>query len=214
LTGNLVTNCIPECGDVGFVGREHGSSLVSDAIDLMTTGEDEDATVAQHQFQVINYDRILEAGTSRKHGAIIRLLSERIADCLADNTHYIIFRPPALTWWQRERIARRARKLNGKRYGYVEILLQGIDGGLRKKGWLREGRPLFTRLGALAPWTVICSGASNRCLYDGRVLPRRFLYLSPDGTYDEAIRRCWQVVAIDKNGASYWAGAKIQGEAE
>ena len=211
----LVTDCTLRCGDVGFVGYENGSSFVTDAIGFMTTGEHEAETVADHQFQVLFFNEVLEALASLNNGGVVvRSLDSRISACIVSGAHYIIFRPTNLTWFQRERIARRARKLNGKRYGYVELLLQTVDGWLRKKGWLKEGRPLFTRLGELIPWTVICSGAGNRCLYDGGVLPRRFLYLSPDGTYDEAIRRGWRVVAFDKNGASYWTGAPTQGEAE
>jgi hypothetical protein len=192
------------CGDVGFVGRKSGKSFISDVISELTTGVNESRSVAQHQFQVIKHGEILEAGSMRKRSVVIRPLSERFFECEDDGSHYVIFRPPT-TEEQQEKIDTIARKkLNGKRYGYIELLLQVADGLLRKVGLLREGRPLFTRLGAIAPWTVICSGVSNWCLYAAKILPRRFLSLAPDGTFDEAIRRGWRMVAMDEDGADYW----------
>jgi|GEM_PF-3824970 len=206
----LIDPYIPQCGDVGFVGYDPGE-FVSDNIGKLTTGLRESPTVAHHQFQVLRMERCFEA--LMKAGVVVRSLEERFAACKTDRSHYIIFRPP-MDVSKMNAIEKRAFELEGSRYGRIEIALQAIDGVLRKAGLLPEGVPLFTLLGALVPWTAICSGASNQCLYAGGVLPKRFLYLSPDGTYDEAIRLGWRVVAMDKNGASYWNEAQIQGEGE
>jgi hypothetical protein len=83
-------------------------------------------------------------------------------------------------------------------------MLQGIDGWLKKRGWLKEGSALFSKLGSLVPGTVICSGASNQCLVKAGVLDEKFVYLSPDDTLDEATRLGWMVVCIDNKGEDYW----------
>jgi len=195
---------VPKCGDVGFVGYEQGYGFVVDRISDVTTGRNESLTKADHQFQVIEGAQIIEADAAiKKRRVVKRLVVSRLDQCRPPKVHYIIFRPPTCKY-TRGVIHETALNLVGKRYGYLEIILHAIDGRLRKWGWLKERFPLFTRLGGLAPWTVICSGASNRCLYEAKVLSRRFLYLAPDGTFDEAISRGWEVVAQDENGADYW----------
>ena len=202
---------VPMCGDVGFVGYEQGYGFIVDKISTMTTGAGESLTKADHQFQVIQDAQIIEADAAiKKRRVVKRSVSLRLNQCSPPKVHYIIFRPPTCNF-QRKLIHETALSLVGKRYGYLELALQAIDGRLRKLRLLREGFPLFTRLGGLAPWTVICSGASNRCLYEGKVLPRRFLYLAPDGTFDEAVSRGWEIVAQDENGAAYWGLSKREG---
>lgn len=206
-------NYIPVCGDVVFVGYPPGAGVIADSIRKFTTGWGEEVTAAIHQVQVIEHKQVAEALIGQ--GVVIKAFQQWQDETENGNAHYIIFRPPTEPI-QRFKIDARARKIEGHRYGYVEgAVLQAADGLLRKLCLLKEGFPLFTRLGALIPWTVICSGAGNQCLYAGKVLPKKFVYLSPDGTYDEAIRREWLNVAMDEEGASYWTEApKLQGEEE
>jgi len=192
-----------ECGDVGFVGTE--KDFVSTAIKWFTTGRREGKTLASHQFQVIEGAQVLEAGSGRRHKTVIRPYIDRLHECLDDpQSHMIVFRPNFLSLEQKTIIQATAQKLNGSKYGYGEIALQASDGMLRKWGWLKEGAPFFAKLGDLLPGTMICSGVSNACLVEADVLLPKYRYLTPDDTFDFAIRDEWMLVAISKGSEDYW----------
>ena len=195
----------PVCGDVGFVGHEFGASLLADGIGNITTSYKETPTKAHHQFQVIYTSAVVEAlGRANIRRVISRQMGEVEAEIDADpKAHCIIFRPP-VNELQKVTIDKIARRLIGYRYGYAEVALHVVDGLLRKVRLLRDRRPLFTRLGAIIPWTVICSGVGNHCLSAVGVLPRRFRYLDPDATFDEAVERGWRIVAMSKSSSDYW----------
>jgi hypothetical protein len=191
-------NYIPECGDVGFLGYDKG--FLPGAIGFFTTAKGECATKTSHQFQVLYYNNIVEALGA---GVKVRSWNDRERDTSEHKAHYIIFRPPA-TLIEKEAIHVSGMSLNGRRYGFGEIVLQGIDGFFQRIGLQKNGRPVFSRLGALNPRTMICSRAGNYCLNKAGILPAASLAWSPDDTFDEAIRRGWLVVAMDENGADYW----------
>lgn len=199
----------PQAGDVGFVGHPKGAGFITDAISYFTRDKGEAPTLAQHQFQVLAGCTILEAGSNRKKGAVIRNIYDRFADCDKDGSHWCIFRP-VTTLYQKGIIQAKSRELEGARYGYTEILLQLGDAFLRRRGLLSRGKPLLARLGALVPGTVICSGVSNQCLAAAGLVPPEYVYLAPDDTFDFVCTR-WAMVAHDDRGRHYWkAGLDAQ----
>jgi len=194
---------IPMSGDVGFVGYEQGYKYLTDRISWWTTGRGETPTKADHQFQVIGDFDVVESGYGKKFRVTVRSWMERLEDCGEDERiHCIIFRPP-MNLYQRDKINRVGREIDGYPYGFMEMPLQMGDGLLRKIGLLPERKPFFTMLSVVFPRTMICSGAGNYCLYRTGVLPHRALCWAPDDTFDEAVCRGWRIVAIDENGAAY-----------
>jgi len=192
---------IPRCGDVGFAGYEGG--IVPASIGYYSTGKGESATKAHHQFQVLRYERIIQALT--RTGVIVELwpaTKERIED--HKGAHYIIFRPPQMNWRKMDAIDDAAEKIKGRFYGFLEIPLQAMDGRLRKMGLLSEKRSFFAYLGALFPWTMICSGVGNYCLGKAWLMPKCSAYWPPDGTFDAVVRLGWEVVCVDEGGEVYW----------
>lgn len=192
----------PLSGDVGFVGYDRGR-IIPDAIRFFTRGKGESPTRAVHQFQVLMESEIVEALAS---GVVVKTWQKRKAECEADNAHYIIFRPKTAAT-QRLVIHSEGKGLRGCRYGFTEVLLQGLDGFLRKIGLLRERKPLFTKLGTLIPWTVICSRVGNICLHRVGILPHNALAWAPDDTFDWAVKH-WKIVAVGKQGLAYWGLAE------
>lgn len=198
-----MSNYFPTCGDVGFVGYEHGYGFITDAISYYSTGRGEAPTSADHQFQVLTCQHVLEAGYGKGNSVALRSWGDRMRDCAKKGVHFIVFRPE-LTENQMHVINTTGRGIVGVRYGYAELLLQAIDGRLRKLGILKERRAFATKLGLLFGSTLICSGAGNTCLHAAGVLPKASLAWAPDDTFDEAVRRGWRIVAMDNNGAAYW----------
>jgi len=125
----------PQCGDLGFTGSP-GAKL-SRAISYYETGKNELPAVATHEFIVCRGKNVVEAGAGKGANTTIRPWKERVWECSDKGSHIIVFRPP-LTFIQQEVIQETAVKLNGTRYAFGEIILQAIDGRLRKLGWLKE----------------------------------------------------------------------------
>ena len=192
----------PRCGDVGFTGGPNGG-VISEAILRFTTSRGEPRTSAHHQFQVTGR-WVVEALGELKHRKVIRrLFDERRTDCENSGSFIIVVRP-TLTESQREVLRAEARRLVGRRYGYVEIVLKAMDGILKRFGLLKGYKQLFSRLGGLRASTMICSRVSNQCLVRAGALPKDAVHWAPDDTFDFALSEGWEVVCMSENSAGYW----------
>jgi len=195
---------IPECGDVGFLGYDKG--FIPGAIGFFTTARGECKSKTSHQFQLLYYGHVIEA---LSRGVVVQPWSAREKEICRVKAHYIVFRPPT-TLPQKENLHWAGMSLAGKHYGYGEIVLQAIDGFFQRIGLQRNGRPFFSKLGALNKRTMICSRVGNHCLHEAGILPQASLAWSPDDTFDEAVRRGWRIVAMDEKGADYWGLPQVK----
>lgn len=81
----------------------------------------------------------------------------------------------------------------GIKYGFSEILLQGVDGLL---GFIAGRDVIWARkLGKLNKKRAICSKVGNLPLVQAELMPPDAVYWSPDGTDDYCADEGWEVVA-------------------